>query len=475
MPALLDNNQISWKGKTLNQITSSIQKNKLEDGSIRGDNIFRAMPLKIYRREIAANVPNKRECVHSNVSNSIDELNRPGGSIITSPGNSRNSDGRELDVNGIITDSRGLVNVLETPAPSNLTQTYGCQGADKSYTCAETNARRRCRSSGIIKRTYDPVRSEMSYFTNSNQYMVSRSKTFAQNQYRHVRLNDVSIVTNPLISKEIYSPNGISHCPKFALSSPLTFSYYWIDVTVFIPANLTTVTIPPGSYDVHDFNIAFESEMIKNDHYVIYTHTHSNVFLMKIIYNNTNQKIEIQSFPSSNISNSSYLLPITATWLLSTESRMPVFYFPNTAIQNVVGFQTGHYPNIVADPSANKVTTPIGFLSNLPHSIYPSYSIMHYKPSNVRFATQGGVSSGDMVTRLKYEAIQKNALQTSAILGPQVGSAMSYGASEQSAYTRKDKMGYPVKKTPIIDKYTGKLKCKENGRLIGQCATSPSG
>jgi hypothetical protein len=154
---------------------------------------------------------------------------------------------------------------------------------------------------------------------------------------------------------------------------------------------------------------------------------------------------------------------------------MPVFYFPNTEIQNVVGFQTGYYPNIDADANAYKSTTPIGFLSNLPYSIDPSYSIMHYKPSNVRFATQGGVSSGDMVTRLKYEAIQKNALQTSAILGPQVGSAMSYGASERAAYTRKDKMGYPVKKTPIIDKYTGKLKCKENGRLIGQCATSPNG
>jgi len=471
----ISDNKVSWKGKTINQITSSIQKNKLNDGAIKRDNIFRALPLKIYRREIATNIPKQTACANSKISNSIDELNRPGGYIITSPSGVLNYDGKETDVNGIVTDWCGLVNVIETPQPSNSTQTYECQGANTSYTCAETNARRRCRSSGIIKRTYDPARSEMSYFTNSNQYLVSRSKTFSQNQYRHVRVNDVSIVTNPLVSKEVYSPNGISHCQKFVLSSPLTFGYYWIDVTVFNVANLTTVTIPAGSYDVHDLNAAFESEMIKKYHFFIYSHTNANVFLMKIIYNNTNERIEIQTFPSSNVSNSSYLLPIKATWSLPVQSKLPVFYFPNTAIQNMVGFKTGYYPDIVANPTANQTTTPIGFLSNMSHSIYPSYSIMHYKPSNARFATQGGVSSGDMITRLKYETIQKNALNTSAIFGPQVGSAMSYGVSESAAYTAKDKLGYPVIKTPVIDKYSGELKCLSNARRAGYCSSSPNG
>jgi hypothetical protein len=99
---------------------------------------------------------------------------------------------------------------------------------------------------------------------------------------------------------------------------------------------------------------------------------------------------------------------------------------------------------------------------------------MHYKPSNNRFATQGGVSSGDMTARVKYESITQNALIASAALGSQVGNAMAYGVSEQ-VYTAKNKMGYPVTMTPVIDKYTGELKRVANGRLVGRCASAPNG
>ena len=59
MSALLNLNPIPlipWKGKTFNQIHSSIQKN----GKIPTDtpNLFAANPLKIYRREIASTSAN---------------------------------------------------------------------------------------------------------------------------------------------------------------------------------------------------------------------------------------------------------------------------------------------------------------------------------------------------------------------------------------------------------------------------------
>jgi hypothetical protein len=313
---------------------------------------------------------------------------------------------------------------------------------------------------------------------------VSRSKTFLQNQYRHVRQNDISIVTDPTQSKEIYSPNGVSHCPKASIvEGANVFYYYWIDSsgsTDFATNNPNnkryTVTIPPGNYDIRDLNSLFEAIMYKNNHYFIYTPSHSNIFLMKIIYNNTNRAVEIQSFSSASVSNTlNYLIPLGASWSRPSIATVPVYYLPSTGIQMVVGFSSGYYPNVAATPTANRTVNgaAYGALSNLSHTIYPSYSITYYKPSNNRFATQGGVSSGDMTQRVKYETISRNGLAYSTALGVNVGNAMSYGISN-SVYTIKDKTGYPLTLTPVIDKYTGEMKRLANGRLTGKCASSPS-
>jgi hypothetical protein len=472
MSALLNHNEgaeILWKGRTINQITSTVQKNA-NNGKVSNDIIFRAMPLKIYRRELAANVPDDSKCHNSRISSSIEELNWPGGYVLPN--------------SNINPNKAGQFNTLETPATGNLSETYGCNGtgANNSYNCAEKNARRRCRSSGIIKRTYNPSRSEISYFTNTNQYLVSRSKTFSQNQYRHVRPNDISIVTNPLDSKEVYSPNGVSHCPKaYIAEGANVFYYYWIDASgvdgdFSSTAKRYTVTIPPGNYDIHDLNDIFETVMFENTHYFVYSNTHSKVFLMKIIYNNTNNCVEIQAFSSASVSNTtSYTLPINAAWSRPVVNVVPVYYIPATGIRNVIGFSNGFYPDVYANVNANITANGVsyGALSNLAHSIYPSYSIVYYKPSNNRFATQGGVSSSDMTQRIRYETISRNGLAYSAALGSQVGNAMSYGVSDQ-VYTVKDKLGYPTILTPVIDKYTGETKCLANGRIVGKCSSSPS-
>jgi hypothetical protein len=224
--------------------------------------------------------------------------------------------------------------------------------------------------------------------------------------------------------------------------------------------------------------------MFENNHYFIYTPTNERVFLMRIIYNTANSQIEIQSFPfpyaldnsGNTILNPMYVKPITASWSIpyNSTSIVPVYHIPATGMQTVVGFSSGYYPDLAANSSANRRNTAIGFLSNLSHQIYPSYTIMYYKPSNNRFATQGGVSSGDMTTRIKYETITQSALRTSTSLGSQVGNAMSYGVSE-NAYTLKDKLGYPSPKTPVVDKYTGELKCILNGRRTGYHVSSPNG
>ena len=56
MPARLNMNPIpiiQWKGQTFNQIVSHIKKNGSINENSLSNNIFAALPLKTFRREIA--------------------------------------------------------------------------------------------------------------------------------------------------------------------------------------------------------------------------------------------------------------------------------------------------------------------------------------------------------------------------------------------------------------------------------------
>jgi hypothetical protein len=321
----------------------------------------------------------------------------------------------------------------------------------------------------MVRKTYDPARGDSAYFTNTSQYLVSRSKTFTQNQYRHVRHSDVSVINNPMAVNETYSPNGISHCPKaHSVDGANSFSYYWIDASG-VGSTQYSVVITPGHYDVHELNTLFESAMDVNNHYYIHNVSHQHVYLAKIIYNTTESRIELQAFSTSLVSDTNlYSLPVNAGWTTPVSNKVPVFYVPNTGIQSVLGFSAGYYPDISTDSTANQRSTSYGILSSIAASIHPSYTVMTYKPSNNRFATQGAVSSSDLVVRKKYETISRNGLGFTNTYGSQVGSAMAYGVSDEP-YTIKAKIGYPNPKTPVFPKWSDKMQCAINGRVVGIC------
>jgi len=403
---------IPWKSSTYPQLTTTLQKNQNT-----GKNYFEAGPIKLYRREIATGT---KPC--SRPSSSIDELNQPNGYLITNKG-----------------QDHSLVNTISLDIP--VSQQNCCSVNDQA-----NNARRRCRSSGNMNKKFDARRNDYSYFTNSNQYLVSRSKTFLQNQYRHVRKPDVSLVTSPLLEKPTYSPNGISHCPKTYYNGQTSpFSYVWVDGLTYL------VTIPEGYYDVHDLNGALESALIARRHYYVNGITNSYVFMLQIVYNVLESAVELQVFSTTNVPSPQFAKPLIATWTATKQN--PQFVIDNNAFQNLVGFSAGTYP------SANTLTNNQGILSNMAHSIAPSYSVVHYKPNNSRFAQQGATSSSDLIARLKYEAITNTAESFAAPLGKQVANAMAYGVSD-SVYTLKAKLGYPGKRTPILPKY-GPPTCEE--------------
>lgn len=436
MSALLNHNAIPyipWKSVPYNQLTTFIKKNQNTGTRNNTGIFFHAGPLKIYRREIAANIPRGHTC--SRISYSIDEITRPNGYVI-----SQNT-------------TEGLVNTLDVQTPNSRTDDNICSNSVSSSTSVPCNALRRCRSSGMIKRKFDPERRDSAYFTNSNQYLESRLKTFKQNQYSQVRYEDTSLLTPPTNGTgKFYIPNGVSHCPKTyynGVANP--FSYKWIDGTTH------SVAIAPGYYDVHDLNAEFKMAMWKNTHYLVKLSTNAAIFLMNIAYNNYYEKVELQVFSTANFPINFYSAPTNVAWLSSLHNpreTVPQFIIANNQFRNVVGFSNGNYPSTVPNPA----TQNQGFISNIANSIRPSYQLASYKPNNTEFAQQGGVSSSSLIQRKKYNTIQTVAASYNNIFGSSIANAMAYGVSDQ-VYTLKSRLGYPMKRTPVISKSTGQVTC----------------
>lgn len=84
------------------------------------------------------------------------------------------------------------------------------------------------------------------------------------------------------------------------------------------------------------------------------------------------------------------------------------------------------------------------------------------KPNNSKFKTQGGVSSSDLIVRKKYDTITDSASKFQSAFGNDVANALAYSVNS-STYTIKDKIGYPMKKTPVFSKYSDEVRqCMPN-------------
>jgi len=442
MSALLNLNPIPlipWKGRTFNQIHSSIQKN----GNINTDNpnLFSANPLKIYRREIASTSANG--CA-SNSSLRIDIFNRPNGTIN----------------NTIATTVKDLVNTIDNIFPNNTCERYENCSVVLS---PAANARNRVRSSGMIKRKFNEGRNNDTYYTSSSQYLNSRNRTFAQNQYNYIRQgNSTAKPGSSLSSANVYSPNGLNHCAKYFIAQNTSFEYKWVNTTTY------SVAIPSGYYTLDDLNRVFKQAMFANLHYFIKDpngttteyYNENITFALNIGYNNNTNLIELQSyrvdkdaFPSSN-----FTVPTpsngVATWgVPNTSGLYPQFVIANNSFQSAIGLNAASYPSTNATSTdVYKVAT-----STFSPGIQPLYVKLYYKPSNPQFAQQGGVNSSDLITRKKYNSITNSSAAYRTAFGGAVANALAYGVPS-NGYTVKDKIGYPMKKTPTFTKYSDEMK-----------------
>jgi hypothetical protein len=434
---------INWKGTHFQQISAGIKYNKIMNGANSGPgDIFRARPLRLYRKEIASSA--STQC-SARTSVSIDDLSRPGGTITTN-----------------VSSNGGLANIIEVDYPNNTCEHPSARELCSTFLSAEANARRRVRSSGMIRPKYNA--SNESYYTTSGQYLSNRNRAFEQNQYFHIRVGDN--VAKPGSSNSIqnvYSPNGLSGCMKAEVLSPLTFKYKWIDGTDHV------VTLPKGFYDIDGINRILSAAMISNSHYYLELPMNTYVFLLKFAYDVNTGRAFIQSTvtnttiheaPKYSIPN--VAIPALIAWTNNgsvpddPDGSNPSIVV-NSALSTIIGFDEGTYP-------ANQNNTTNQTISGShPAKLQPSYAI-YYKPNNPQFAVQGAVSSGDLINRKKYDTVTSVGASFRSAYGNATANALAYGSS-MYGYTLKDKIGYPQKKVPTYSRGKNQMVECESGKI----------
>jgi hypothetical protein len=426
----MTNSFFPWKGKTFNQISSAIQLNVNNAKTLTPNQLLSALPLKIYRREIAIYGSNTGFLNDRSVK--IDNINMPGSTIVSTSGK----------------NPIGICSTLNIDYPNNKTE-FPSASPITDNAC---NARKRVRSAGMIKRVYDP-KYNTPYCTNTNQYLVSRNLAYSSNEYAFLRIGNPSLIPGPNAAPtNIYSTAGLNKCTTVKINfNNNTYSYYWVD-------NLSyNITIPTGDYNFETFVNAFNTQLFVNKTYLINGLNLRPIQLLTIGYDNINNIILLQSGNITQLAGnySNYLdastqLPIgsNSTTLKGKYTLyMPYFIIPSTGIQNVIGFPAGTYNQPASLTSTTHLT--IQSKSTIGHSLMPNYSAVNYKPSNSKFAQQGAVSASARLLRKKYDTITSNANTLRNSFGNGAANAMAYGISEDPI-TLKAQLGYPNTKYPYV-------------------------
>jgi hypothetical protein len=452
---------VKWKGVTHLQLTPTMQKNG-PSGEVSHREIMSAMPAKIYRKELYVSpdpgrVKNTRNFV------SLDAFNSPGGNVVVA----------SLPVTAICFEqSNGAT--IDMNIPNNRCERNDCESA---ATSAVNNARRRVRSSGMMRPKYDETKSynPIMYCTDSRQYLEQRNKTFAQNAFHYTRVGEPSLVTTPNPTDMInrYSPGGLLHCPKLhivSIDSNEGFMHYiWVDRL----SNGETIYNYPiifknGYYTIEDMNDTIHSAMLANKHYFISKTNGSKLFLMNLIYNIYEQKIELQCLSTDNFPASGYDIPTGGDplWNRPANAACPVLVVSDNEMSNIIGFSPGYYPDVSGSISTptdpivplNERTTPYAILSTRQFHVFPLYKPVEYHPNNSRFAQQGAVSSSMRTLRQKYDQVTSNGSSYINPYNSATANALAY-STRSSSYSKKDTLGYPGKKTAVFCANTGEMKC----------------
>lgn len=439
---------IAWKDSenTFSQISAGIRFNAV--GTLHENGIFRALPLKIYRKEIATQ---SLSSINPRTSGRVSSFEQPGGTITTT-----------IDVDNCTgVNNTTMINVTLDASKETISNVCSV------FLSPDDNARRRVRSSGMITNRYDSNRNAPKYFTNSQQYMESRSLSYKSNSNFHVYSGDVTVKPGSATAeKNLYSSNNTySPCTVFTLSQSGSFKYLWVD------ENEYEVEVPAGSYTIEELNILLHNKMAINYHFYTVPPTDFKVYLLEIKYNATDNKIVIIALNVNSAVTASWVRAIDPedvddnwhTLIPETGGINALLIFntgttANTQLYNAMGVDiTGSEVRVPLDNQTSIISSSTQLTNETQLTAKQGVQI-YYKPSNPGFATQGAVSSSDLITRRKYNAITTVGGSFRSAYGSQTASAVAYGVPA-NGYTVKDKIGYPIKQTPTFTKYSDIMKC----------------
>ena len=201
-----------WKGKTFNEISSVLQKYKGIYISERSKVLFfKPLPIKHYRREIIV-IPPSDDLVllKANFRNSQRigiNMETPGGTVINTSSSSEcivNSNQIYFQMENTKTNKpcSACDDALLSDTNKNQTSKYL-----KSLS-QEDSALRRVRSAGMNRPRYNAqLNNRPESYNSSAQYLQGRNKTFKQNQFNNLRIENVGNT-----SENIYSSNTIQYC-----------------------------------------------------------------------------------------------------------------------------------------------------------------------------------------------------------------------------------------------------------------------
>jgi hypothetical protein len=456
---------ISWKGQTFNQIVAGLKRNS---NSTVPKNIFAAQPTRHYRKEIA----NVGACSRASIK--LDDFTAPGGTIVNTSSTNQTQNVEVAEF--------GLT-VNKTERPNTTCDKVACNKA--------ADARRRVRSSGNVKRAFIQSKNNDKYYTSTNEYLVSRNLTVAQNQYSYVRFGDATVEPGSGKSlKNIYSPAGINHCAKVSIRgfsvSPL-FTYQWINGTNY------DVTIPDGDYDLGEFVTQFQNIMIMNGHYFTNRVSGQKEFAMNFAYDVRTDRIQIQCKAiNKNVYSTAKYVSSPLVLSLTSYVVVPVIRVLANGFQQIIGTNAGYYPagaeittvvypggdgefylqpdlgagsqtpeNNIFNQVPFNTATNLGINQNFDGTMSPKigtpYVPLYYKPSNSKFATQGSVDASSRLARLKYDTITSSASTFTTAYGRHTANALAYGVPGPGA-TFKERIGYSASCIPTAS-INAMMKC----------------
>ena len=440
--------EFGWKGKSYSQVIATIQYNKKDSKNLTPHQLRKALPLNLYRKEIH-NIAgqNYAKTCSTRISMKIADFDRPGNNIV--------SENKQPYY------SNGLVATLDINPTTLSAENGACNNI--ATTCVfspQNNARKRCRSAGMMPRKFDARRNNDVYASSTQQYLTSRNRTIKQNEFNYIRKGTSGIIPGPgLAASNVYSPAGLSHCSQpyiSAANNNNTFQYVWIDQTTY------SVTIPDGVYDIAGLNQVFQTAQIKNNTYFIGSNN-SKITLMNISYDTRNNATVIYTgtitYRSDYVAAGTWTTPwqsgnytgpipnpipnpVTSSYTLGAT----YFIVPNTLFSNLIGFAVGTYYSGIVETSFTGL-------------IQPGYVSLYYKPNNPEYGVQGAVDASTRIHRLKYNTITTGANGIRSAYGNAAANALAYGVSEQ-AYTAKTIAGDKYTYTPVINPRTGQI-CKK--------------